>query len=97
MWRCFPHIVNLACKAILAAISSLDFNPMPLDGEDDDEDQTFLDKLTEDPIGRLRVLIRVVSFFFFQKFLSSYPYINLDSSIIYSLTLLFRIVNKAFL
>ena len=37
---------------------------MPLDGEDDDEDQTFLDKLTEDPIGRLRVLIRVVSIFF---------------------------------
>ncbi|KIM34693.1 hypothetical protein M413DRAFT_75735, partial [Hebeloma cylindrosporum] len=57
--RCFPHIVNLACKAILAAISSLDFDPFSED-EEDDEGRTFIDKLTEDPIARLRVLVRVI-------------------------------------
>ena len=23
--RCFPHVVNLACKAVLAAITNMDF------------------------------------------------------------------------
>ncbi|KAF8970640.1 ribonuclease H-like domain-containing protein, partial [Flammula alnicola] len=60
-YRCFPHIVNLACKAILAAISALDFNPIPPDEEDDDEEGgTFMDKLTDDPIACLRTLIRVI-------------------------------------
>jgi hypothetical protein len=53
----------LACKAILAAISALNFDLPDGAGADDDDGRTFVDKLTEDPIARLRVLIRVVSVF----------------------------------
>lgn len=53
----------MACKAILAAISALDFDHPDGAGADDDDGRTFVDKLTGDPIAHLRVLIRVVSFF----------------------------------
>ena len=61
--RCFPHIVNLACKAVLGAITKLeyakenaaDFVPnMPAP-------TTFEDVLRRDPVATTRSLIRGVS------------------------------------
>lgn len=63
--RCFPHIVNLACKAVLAAMTKLEHGlssapdyvpkgPLPL---------SFLEALTRDPIATLQSLIRSVCSF----------------------------------
>ena|SRR5882762_2974018 len=62
--RCFPHIVNLACKAVLTAITKLDFaketaqNYVPTGPAA----QTFADALRRDPIATSRSLIRGVHF-----------------------------------
>ena len=61
--RCFPHIVNLACKAVLGAITELKYvkenavdfvpnTPAPT---------TFEDVLRRDPVATTRSLIRGVS------------------------------------
>lgn len=63
LYSCFPHVVNLACKAILAAITNMkfaeqgaeDFVPtksMPTD---------FRGAIKRDPIATVRTLVRVVS------------------------------------
>jgi hypothetical protein len=51
--RCFPHIVNLACKAILSAITDMDFMA------EETEDYAF-EGTSSDPIAALRTLVRVV-------------------------------------
>ena len=51
------HVVNLACKAILSAISKLDYTYINFDSSMD----TFMDILKQDPIVAIRVLIKVAS------------------------------------
>jgi hypothetical protein len=58
-FSCFPHVVNLACKAILSAISKLDYASVDFDGTTDDD--TFMDAIKQDPIAAIRVLIKVAS------------------------------------
>ncbi|KAF7328296.1 Dimer-Tnp-hAT domain-containing protein [Mycena sanguinolenta] len=60
--RCFPHIVNLACKAVLSAITDMDFAAT---GADDfvpnrAEPRTFLDAIARDPIATVRTTVRVI-------------------------------------
>jgi hypothetical protein len=54
--RCFPHIVNLACKAILSAITDMNFAA-------DDTEDNVLEETPSDPIATLRTLVRVVRLF----------------------------------
>jgi len=56
--RCFPHIVNLACQAVLAALTNLDYAREPQTSE---EQTSFLEAVDKDPIVMLRALIHVVS------------------------------------
>ncbi|KAH6899556.1 hypothetical protein BKA70DRAFT_1103998, partial [Coprinopsis sp. MPI-PUGE-AT-0042] len=53
---CFPHIVNLACKAVLAKITNMDFAKESELGSN----PTFLDDLEHDPVATLRGLIRSI-------------------------------------
>ena len=55
--RCFPHVVNLACKAILAALTDLNYVREPMTAE---EQVSFLDAMDKDPIATIRTLIHVV-------------------------------------
>ena len=62
--RCFPHIVNLACKAVLQAMTKLDFaaetaaDYIPTAASP----ETFIEALvSRDPIAILQSLIRSVS------------------------------------
>lgn len=61
--RCFPHVINLACKAVLKEVTDMKFaaayaqdyvpsGPPPTN---------FLDVLNRDPIATVRTLVRVVS------------------------------------
>ncbi|KAJ7231378.1 hypothetical protein C8J57DRAFT_1069711, partial [Mycena rebaudengoi] len=59
---CFPHIVHLACKAILKAITDTDF----VDNNADNYEPrggpaaTFMDAIDRDPIATLRTIIRQI-------------------------------------
>ncbi|KAF7347428.1 HAT family dimerization domain-containing protein [Mycena venus] len=61
--RCFPHIVNLACKAILGAITNMDFAasgaadfvPGPAAPP-----RTILDAIARDPVATVRTSVRVI-------------------------------------
>jgi hypothetical protein len=59
-FSCFPHVVNLACKAILSAISKLDYGSVDFDDNNTDDD-TFMDSLKQDPVAAIRVLIKAAS------------------------------------
>jgi len=75
MNSCFPHIVNLACKAVLSAITKMDFakedsapyEPPERDDSDSDSDfgsnndTDFLTVLHRDPVASLRSVIQHVS------------------------------------
>lgn len=52
---CFPHVVNLACQAVLAAITNMDFAS---DSAPDFDPQT---EVRRDPIAMIRTVVRVVS------------------------------------
>ncbi|KIK80341.1 hypothetical protein PAXRUDRAFT_15838 [Paxillus rubicundulus Ve08.2h10] len=60
---CFPHIINLACKAVLKAMTNLDFT------KDDVEDyvpdtlqpRTLFDAVEHDPIAIVQSLVRGIS------------------------------------
>ena len=61
-WSCFPHVVNLCCKAVLGAITNLKFaaenaNDYERSG---DVPQNFDETLKQDPIATTRSLIRGV-------------------------------------
>ncbi|KAJ6597322.1 hypothetical protein B0H10DRAFT_2196991 [Mycena sp. CBHHK59/15] len=66
--RCFPHIVNLACKAVLGAITDMkfaapeaaDFVPHPRAADDDADAPTFLDTIHRDPVATVRTTVRVI-------------------------------------
>ena len=54
-------MVNLACKAILSAISKLDYATISFNSASaDDGDGTFMDNIKQDPVAAIRVLIRAV-------------------------------------
>jgi len=63
-WRCFPHVVNLACKAVLSAITRIeyaaenagDYVPIVIGPRS----TTFAEAITRDPIATLRSLVRGV-------------------------------------
>ena len=63
-WRCFPHVVNLACKAVLSAITRIeyaaenagDYAP-PAIGP---RSTTFTEAIACDPIATLQSLVRGV-------------------------------------
>ncbi|KAF8149814.1 hypothetical protein B0H34DRAFT_633403, partial [Crassisporium funariophilum] len=55
--RCFPHVVNLACQAILGALTNVDYAREPRTPE---EQVSFLEAVDKDPIATLRALIRVI-------------------------------------
>lgn len=63
--RCFPHVVNLACKAVLSAVTNLEFaketaqDYIPEDIET--EPVTFADSINRDPIATVRSMIWGVS------------------------------------
>ncbi|KAG1774935.1 hypothetical protein EV702DRAFT_973833, partial [Suillus placidus] len=48
--RCFPLIVNLACKAVLGAITNLNFTT-----------QSFMNAIDCDPITTVQTVVRVVN------------------------------------
>lgn len=50
-------IINLACKAILGALTDLNYAKEPLTAE---EQTSFLDAMDKDPIATIRTLIHVV-------------------------------------
>lgn len=52
--RCFPHVVNLACKAVLSAITKTDFT---MTGN---EDGNLFEDLDKDPVATLRKLVNAV-------------------------------------
>ena len=60
-FSCFPHVVNLACKAILSAISRLDYATVDFDSTTDGNTSTFMDAIKQDPIAAIRVLIKAAS------------------------------------
>lgn len=62
--RCFPHIVNLACHAVLGAITDLDFaaeNSVDFVPNEDQPAATLEEALKRDPVATTRSLIRGVS------------------------------------
>ncbi|KAK7014542.1 ribonuclease H-like domain-containing protein, partial [Favolaschia claudopus] len=62
--RCFPHIVNLACKAVLSAITDMDFaasDAPDFDRNAGEEPYTFLDAVARDPVATIRTSIRASS------------------------------------
>ncbi|KZT28411.1 hypothetical protein NEOLEDRAFT_1035922, partial [Neolentinus lepideus HHB14362 ss-1] len=60
--RCFPHIVNLACKAVLGAMTDMSYaaenaaNYVP----NDDSVTTIADAIRRDPVATTRTLVRVI-------------------------------------
>ncbi len=62
--RCFPHIVNLAYHAVLAAITMLKYAEDDADDYDpNDENADVLQLLNGDPIAILQSLIHTVCVF----------------------------------
>ena len=60
--RCFPHIVNLACKAVLAAITHLEYVKETADNyiPTGPGPSSFTDAISHDPIATLWSLIMAV-------------------------------------
>ena len=59
-FSCFPHIVNLACKAVLKAITNLDYIDDTIEGYKDYEPGTIFAK--KDCIATVQSLVNAVSF-----------------------------------
>jgi len=65
--RCFPHIVNLSCKAVLKAITKMDLAtrnaPDYVPSEHaPDSTSSFLEAIRRDPIATVRTLVRTVRY-----------------------------------
>jgi hypothetical protein len=60
-FSCFPHIVNLACKAVLKAITDLDYIDDTVEGYKDYEPGIYGSR---DAIAMVRSLVNAVSFIF---------------------------------
>jgi hypothetical protein len=57
LFRCFPHIVNLACKAVIVAITSLKYIDDTVEGYEDYEPGVY----SRDCIAIVRSLVNSVS------------------------------------
>ncbi|KAJ7691514.1 ribonuclease H-like domain-containing protein [Mycena olivaceomarginata] len=62
IYRCFPHVVHLACQAILKAITDMNFadsdaTPFEPSGN---VATTFMDAIDRDPIATLRAIVRQI-------------------------------------
>ena len=58
-YSCFPHIVNLACKAVLEAITNLKFVDDTVEDYEDYEPSGF----SRDVIATVRSLVNAVNLF----------------------------------
>ncbi|KAJ7793825.1 hypothetical protein B0H13DRAFT_2171692, partial [Mycena leptocephala] len=60
--RCFPHIVNLACKAVLGAITDMDFAAPEADDfvPPRTPADNFLGAIVGDPVATIRTTVRVI-------------------------------------
>lgn len=65
--RCFPHIVNLACKAVLTAITQMDFASENVADFSPNKvlATSFWEALQHDPIAILQSLICGVSVYYY--------------------------------
>ena len=65
IYRCFPHIVNLACHAILEAVTKLKYAAENAEdyvpNNEDPVPATFKEALKRNPVATTRSLIRGVS------------------------------------
>lgn len=77
--RCFPHIVNLACTAVLAAITALKYAEEDADDYDPNDDNV-LHLLDRDPIATLRSLIRAACVFIFWLLSFTDSYLKIRAS-----------------
>ena len=63
---CFPHVVNLACKAVIEALTHVEYSApdaqeyIPPPNPNGASPVSFLEALHRDPIATLRSLIRAV-------------------------------------
>ena len=67
---CFPHVVNLACKAVVEAITRMEFSAVDADEYSPPEGPrptSFIEALERDPIAIIRSLIRSVNVFIYSK------------------------------
>jgi hypothetical protein len=87
--RCFPHVVHLACQAILKAITDMDFadsdaTPFEPSGN---VATTFMDAIDRDPMSEKSLLpgIRI-----FWK-ICPYQVVRLEGAIFFSVMYLFQI------
>ena len=69
---CFPHIVNLACKAVLEAITNLKYVDETVEGYEDYEPGVF----SRDTIALVRSLVNAVSAIYNQILLLLMEYID---------------------
>jgi hypothetical protein len=83
-FSCFPHVVNLACKAILSAISKLNYTSVNFDSTDD----TFMDAIKQDLIAAMQVLIKAASVISLVFLFNADVVYLIDSCIITLLTIL---------
>ena len=62
IYRCFPHIVNLGCKAVLNSITDLDYAAEDVEEyiSEDNYSHGVLPHLKKDPVATLRSLINAV-------------------------------------
>ena len=80
--RCFPHIVNLACKAVLTSITNMEYaseqaTEYVLEGMPADSVMNVIDR---DPIATLRSLIRTVCIWCWRGFERYLTYQQIRSS-----------------
>ena len=67
IYRCFPHIVNLACHAVLEAVTKLKYAAENAEdyvpNDEDPVPATFEEALKCDPVATTRSLIQGVSLY----------------------------------
>ena len=71
MFSCFPHIMNLACKAVLGAITNMDFAHQDSDVAVVTHDHTpadcFDEAIAKGPVAVIRTVIRIISTLLFSE------------------------------
>ena len=70
---CFPHIVNLACKAVLEAITNLEYVDETVEGYEDYEPGVFAGR---DTIALVRSLVNALNAIYNQILLLLMKYID---------------------
>ena len=75
MKRCFPHVINLACQAVLEAITNMDF------ANEDAEDYLPTEE-EHNPIAMIQTIVHVVNLFNISSFNVAYFFNFEDSGIV---------------